>query len=290
MAEEKKAGVESENGGKTTPEEELAKRQALLEARAISEATATADSSYVPSPALLASTDPLPLLKQVDGPDLAKYSDSPNVYVAKHVPIGVRKSLDVPIYVTVGGSVVEYSVTTEKYDISFGIVAERDEKETIVKANEREDTHLSPCTGKFLVGTVPCTLVFTFDNQYSWITEKSATYKITVTPPSKENVMAGRRRRAKATLKSVNEDASSAGERLENANTQKSSLESTIEKLEKELEESKKNLEAVTKEVDFLSVRCDLRKTQISMLNERLEKGWEDETSNSGEVAEGENA
>lgn len=56
------------------------------------------------------------------------------------------------------------------------------------------------------------------------------------------------------------------------------------------MEESKKNLEAVTKEVDFLSVRCDLRKTQISMLSERLEKGWEDETGSSGEVAEGENA
>ncbi len=54
------------------------------------------------------------------------------------------------------------------------------------------DSHLAPITGKFLVGSVPCMLVFLIDNEYSWMREKLVSYRITVTPPSPEVLMSGR--------------------------------------------------------------------------------------------------
>lgn len=255
----------------------LATRQALLEARAIDEATASADSSYVPSPSLLADTSPYPLLKQVDGPHLKNYTGSPNVYQARDIPLAIRGKLEVPIYITSGGSVVEFSVESQGYDIAFGVVAERENKETVVKTLERVDTNLKPCTGKFLVGTVPCVLIFTFDNDYSWFTEKIMSYSITVSPPSKENVLVGRRRRAKSALKSVEKDRVDASNRLEMASKQKEALAASVSTLEKRLAEQKENLDAVTNEEDFLKNRVDLRSLQCDALKDRLTNGWEDE-------------
>jgi len=257
--------------------EDQATRQAKLEERAINEATASADSMYVPSPTLLASTSPLPLMEQVDGPSLKKYVTTPNVYMARSVPLAAGMKLEVPIHVSSGGSVVEYTVESEHYDVKLGIIAEREEKETVVKALELVDSHVKPCTGKFLVGTVPCVLIFSFDNTYSWMREKKVTYKVVVTPPSKENIMLGRRRRAAAALKAVEEDLSSAANRLENATKEKDSLTEAVEKLEKELATQKEGLEAVTAEETLLEARVGLRTTQGEMLNGRIATGWEDE-------------
>ena len=141
-----------------------------LEAKAIAHAMASADGSYVPSPSLLASEDPNPLLSQVDGPSLSSdVLQTPSVYQAKSVPVALRAKFDVPIHVTAGGSVVEYEISTESYDIGFGVTAEREEGVTDVAECVRVDAHLEPVTGKFLVGSVPCALVFSFDNEYSWV-------------------------------------------------------------------------------------------------------------------------
>ena len=64
---------------------------------------------------------------------------------------------------------VEYEISSELYDIGFGVTAEREEGVTNVKENERVNSHLEPVTGKFLVGSVPCALIFSFDNEYSWV-------------------------------------------------------------------------------------------------------------------------
>lgn len=266
-----------QDAGAEEVSEEEAEHQAKLEERAINEATASADSMYVPSPSLLASTSPVPLLEQVDGPSLKKYVSTPNIYSARAVPLAAGMKLEVPIHVSSGGSVVEYTVETLYYDMKLGIIAEREEKETVVKAVELVDTHVKPCTGKFLVGTVPCVLIFSFDNTYSWMREKQVTYKVVVTPPSKENILLGRRRRAAAALKSVEDDRTSASTRLENATKEKDSLTETIEKLEKELAKSKEGLESVTEEETLLKARVELRTAQCDMLNVRIESGWDDE-------------
>jgi len=247
------------------------------EARAIFEATTQSDLSYVPSAALLSNPSPLPLIRQVDGVDLKVYNGSPSVYQAKNIPVARRGRLDLPIYVTSGGSMVEYSIESDGYDIGFGITAERDDKETVVKETERVEAQVGAITGKFLVGSVPCALVFIFDNEYSWVREKLVSYKITISPPSKDIIMAGRRRRAASALKTLQEDKVSASSRLSKASAQKETLNAEIARMEKELEEKKKSLEVATNEEEWLRKRVACRENQEKMLNSRLENGWEDE-------------
>lgn len=109
-----------------------------MEAKAVAEATATADDSFTPSPSLLNAATPEPLLLQVDGPSLKEYEGKESVYVGRSVPVAVRTKLTVPIHVTAPGSVVEYAVESKFYDISFGITAEREEGVTIVKVCKRK--------------------------------------------------------------------------------------------------------------------------------------------------------
>lgn len=133
--------------------------------------------------------------------------------------------------------------------------------------------------GKFLVGTVPCLLQFKFDNEYSWMREKVVTYKVTITPPSKETLMAGRRRRAEACKRAVDEDLKSADDRLGKAQDQKASLQKELEELKKQLEQKQKSLKVIETEEKWLQDRVALRKDQQKLLQERLDKGWEDEAA-----------
>ena len=146
-----------------------------------------------------------------------------------------------------------------------------------LQESARVDAHIAPVTGKFLVGSVPCLLKFTFDNDYSWFREKQISYRVTVSPPSAEVLLAGRRRRAKACQKAIEDDLTSAQQRLDAASAQKTSLENDIAKLEKQLAEKKKSLDVVAKEESWLKSRVDLRLQQQDLLVTRLKSGWEDE-------------
>ena len=248
-----------------------------LEARAISQAMHSADAAYVPSPSLLASDDPSPLLSQVDGPSLVDFHCTPSVYQAKSVPVALRARFDVPIHVIAGGSVVEYHITTELYDIAFGVTAEREEGVTNVKETARVDSHVEPVTGKFLVGSVPCALVFSFSNEYSWFREKRVTYRIVVTPPRTENVVKGRRLRAKKALEVVAADGRDMEERHAAASARRAAARGEVARLEGELAEARKALDEVTAEEEWLGRRRVVRAEQIRSLNHRLENGWDDE-------------
>ena len=109
------------------------KRLEDLEAKAVAEAKASADSSFRPSPALLNASSPEALMSQVDGPSLATYEGKESVYVGRSVPIAAGGNLEVPIQVTSPGSVVEYFIEIKTYDLNVSITAERDEGVTIVK-------------------------------------------------------------------------------------------------------------------------------------------------------------
>ena len=141
----------------------------------------------------------------------------------------------------------------------------------------RCDASELPMLGKFLVGTVPCLLQFKFDNEYSYFREKNISYKITITPPSKETLMAGRRRRAQACTNAVEDDLKTANSRLDNAQQQRSALEKEIEGLKKQMELKQKSLAVANTEEKWLVDRVNLRKEQQKLLAERLEVGWEDE-------------
>jgi septal ring factor EnvC (AmiA/AmiB activator) len=132
-------------------------------------------------------------------------------------------------------------------------------------------------TGKFLVGSVPCLIRFQFENDFSWVREKVISYKVTVTPPSTETLGAGRRRRAKACLKAVQDDLENVVSRQNAAKDQLTVLETEIEQLQFELEEKKKSLQAVKAEEKWCDERVALRQEEQALLMDRLEKGWEDE-------------
>ncbi len=248
-----------------------------LEARAISQAMQSADAAYVPSPSLLASDDPSSLLSQVDGPSLVDFRCTPSVYQAKSVPVALRARFDVPIHVIAGGSVVEYRITTELYDIAFGVTAEREEGVTSVKETARVDSHVEPVTGKFLVGSVPCALVFSFSNEYSWFREKRVSYRIVVTPPRTENVVKGRRLRAKKALEVVAADGRDLDERHAAASAGRAAAGEEVARLEGELAEARRALDEVTAEEEWLGRRRVVRAEQVRSLNHRLENGWDDE-------------
>lgn len=118
---------------------------------------------------------------------------------------------------------------------------------------------------------------FQFDNNFSWLREKVISYKVTVTPPSLQTLCAGRRRRAKACLRAVQEDLSGATTRLNQATDQRTVLESELDQLRLEVEQKMKSLQAVAEEEAWCKQRVELRKEQVSSLQDRLDNGWPDE-------------
>lgn len=240
------------------------KRLQALEAKAVAEATATADAAFQPSPSLLNASTASAVMAQIDGPSLKQYEGKESIYVGRSVPVAAGGELTVPIQVTTPGSVVEYAVENKQYDIGFSITAEREEGITIVKEPSRIEATSTPVTGKFLVGSVPCLINFKYQNGFSWMREKVVSYKVTVTPPSRDALAAGRRRRAKACHKAVEEDLKSAEKRLSSANTQRISMQAELEALEKQLEEKKKSLHVIVTEEKWLVDRVGLRNEQNS--------------------------
>lgn len=267
------------------------KRIQALEAKAVAEATAEADSKFIPSPSLMNSSDALSILRQVDGiSDLTDYEEKESVYVGRSVPISAGGSLEIPIQVGTPGSVVEYAVENKQYDFGFSITAERDESVTIVKETARVDASVNgPITGKFLVGSVPCWIRFKFENDYSWMREKVISYKVTVTPPSLETLNAGRRRRAKACLKAVEDDLAAADKRRKAAADQHTLLESELEELRREVAQKSKSLQAVKNEERWCTNRVALRTEQKNLLVGRLRDGWDDDKSSKEKEKEDDN-
>ena len=154
------------------------------------------------------------------------------------------------------------------------------------KEVERVDASRAAITGKFLVGSVPCLIQFSFENDYSWYREKVISYRITVTPPTLDTLMAGRRRRAKACLKAVQEDAVSAKKRYASATEQRLAVQNELDALYRQMEQKKKALEVVTKEEEWLKDRVALRNAQTKALTQRLDEGWPDEEDQSEDEEE----
>ena len=112
--------------------------------------------------------------------------------------------------------------------------------------------------------------------------EKLVSYKITVTPPSKESLLQSRRSRATTCLKVVQAEMKKELPRLEQVQKQTTTLEKDVENLKKQLEAKQKELEEATKEETFLKERKALRLEQERLLNERLKSGWKDEAALNG--------
>jgi hypothetical protein len=140
---ENKISIDNNNNKMTddsSHDEEVDEEERLsaLEAKAVAEATATVDRSFTPSPAVLNSSSPADLMKQVDGPSLIDYKEKESVFVGSSVPVAPGGSLTVPIHVNTPGSIVEYAAENKDHDIGFGITAEREEGVTIVQVSWKD--------------------------------------------------------------------------------------------------------------------------------------------------------
>ena len=74
----------------------------------------------------------MPLLEQVDGPNLYQYDETEKVYSGRAVKVMAESSLDIPIRISAPGSIVEYTVEKKSYDFNLGITAKLDQGGTAV--------------------------------------------------------------------------------------------------------------------------------------------------------------
>lgn len=107
--------------------------------------------------------------------------------------------------------------------------------------------------------------------------EKVVSYKVTVTPPSLQTLTAGRRRRAKACLRVIEDDFKAAHGRFQTAKDQRTLLETELEQLRLEIAEKEKSLKGIMEEERWCEQRVGLRQEQVNLLKDRLENGWKDE-------------
>ena len=243
-----------------------------------------------PSTEIMNSANPSSLISFVDGPRIDPDDFRESVYHGRAIPVAPRDVVEIPIVIRgPPNSLLEYTIESSHYDISFGVSMLRQSEDglegdgnmTVVAEKKRVDSHLSPISGRFLVEQVPCTLLFTFDNTYSFMRSKDVSYRISVIPPSMDDALESRRRRARASLETILRDTKSAESRLTEVITQRNELEKEIESLQNLLMEKNRNKLVAEKEEGWLKKRIELREVQQQMLNVRLESGWEDEV---GEV------
>jgi len=252
-------------------------------------AAAAADPAAPPPSALatfFAEIDAGPLVlpamdAEADGDGTGASGDpyDPSTYSGKAVPVGGGEVLDVPIPVTAADSVVTYEVTTGKYDVGFGVYAERMEEEMVVKETSRVGSHKEAVTGKFLVQSVPCMLVFAFDNSYSWMREKQVTYTITVTPPAEEHHKAERRRRAEAALAAVETDLAELGAVATDARQRRDLLDAEIRALQAKVEQGLAELETAAGEEEAAEGKIVAGSAKKEGLETRLAGEFQDEAA-----------
>jgi hypothetical protein len=104
---------------------------------------------------------------------------------------------------------------------------------------------------KVLVGaaSTPATLQFRFENQKTMLLEKVViSYRIKVTPPSKELLLEGRRRRTKACLRLVEEDLETAQREFDLKEQYAAGLEDEIVALQKEIDAKATTIKSISDE------------------------------------------
>jgi ParB-like chromosome segregation protein Spo0J len=224
---------------------------------AVNKAISASDDNYVPPQTVLDSKSLNPLLEQVDGPSLLKYDGKEATYSGRSTKVYGGSTLDIPIRDSAPGSIVEYTIEKKSYDFGLGIIAKLDQGgTTIVKP-------MTPFDGRDVMadrprqktqsdqvlvgaGSVPCTLNFKFENKFSWITEVS--YKIRVIPPSAELLLAGRRRRAAASMQALDNDIGQTNIILNEVYNQGSILQNEVDTLTQQVQYMESNLQQTREE------------------------------------------
>jgi hypothetical protein len=94
-----------------------------------------------------------------------------------------------PIPIAAPYSTVKYEFCTENGDIVFSIVFVSDEgEETIISAPERVNSQEEPVSGTCQLDS-PGTLLFLWDNTFSWFNSKSLTYAVEIEQVAQTEVL-----------------------------------------------------------------------------------------------------
>ncbi|KAG7343477.1 hypothetical protein IV203_021422 [Nitzschia inconspicua] len=233
-------------------QQEQAKKQEAF--NAIANTLAQADDSFVPSTQALENT--MLMLQEVTGPVLdAKSFGKEGYFTGRNVQIYSGRTESVPIRVSVPGTFVEFTIDKKAYDFGLEIVAFLDNGQSVtIKPNAPFSKHSgrqNHYEDRLLIGagSAPCQLQFRFHNTYRTLLEKVVlSYRIKVTSPPKELVLKGRRTRADACLRSVEEDLSKNREIMAKIAGQKEYLEEDIAKLQRSIMKKSKMVTTIQDE------------------------------------------
>jgi len=193
--------------------------------------------------------------------------------------IEVTYDLELPISITIPGSRVKYAFGTEGGDISFGLFIQPPGAAKNSKNNEEDDTELleitrvasdkDPITGTITIPAA-CTLLFYFDNHYSWFKAKKLSYSVSLLPPSEEQIKKLRGERFKDIRSKFVADKEKGEARLTALTDATGKLTKKVEELSRQLKEASTHLAVTTKEEKALNDKIAIRNAQIKGLDERL--------------------
>eukprot|EP01041_Mallomonas_annulata_P012516 gene12516-26371_t len=178
--------------------------------------------------------------------------------------ITILREWSLPIPVQLPGSIVSYSFATEFGDISFGAIFYTTEgTENVILESTRVPSDVEAITGSFKVprdGTV----VFIWDNSFSWLTSKTLSYSIELHQPSFAAADNARSLRARATLHSIIEDTRRAELRIAKSQDQMQSLSSDITHLAERMRALQLEYESKATLFKSLATECGALESQIS--------------------------
>jgi len=193
--------------------------------------------------------------------------------------IEVTYDLELPIEVAVPGSRVKYAFSTDGGDISFGLYIQPPGASQNKNAGTEEDVELleitrvksdiDPITGTITIPS-PCTLLFYWDNHYSWFRAKRLSYSVSILPPTEDVVQKMRTDRLNEVLGDVMKDKEKTSARLEKISEAREILNKKVIDLENQLRDAKSHLAVARKEEQSLTEKIEMRKKQADGLKNRL--------------------
>jgi uncharacterized coiled-coil protein SlyX len=175
--------------------------------------------------------------------------------------VNISSSFSLPIPIAASYCTVTYEFFTEGGDINFSLVfiGYDDEVEQVIHEPKRvisdEDNIYASCQID-----CPGTLIFVWDNSYSWFNNKSLTYAVEIQQDDIESAKRPRVAEAKTTIQKLSHRSveikskmAHVDEEVSTLSTEVTELEETIWKLKKQLAYKKKFLKSTVLEKRELS-------------------------------------
>ena len=188
-------------------------------------------------------------------------------YQTSGVP--VKKHFDLKVPIVFAGR-IKYQFWTDSHDIAFSLFFESSSGvRHVLVPEERIDCSMDPMVGSNDFKTKGGWVVFSFDNSYSWLREKSLSYHIVLEPVDATARRVLRHREARAVLRRAAEDLTRAERRMSRTEAATSELkgslnelEATLQSLQAQIAAKKHSLKELQTETSFLEHRIHIQRQQ----------------------------